>query len=150
MFTISVSISQFRQHHSCCLHEQTCWHQFRGNVCPSMENNDLVPLLLNLPQGQTYRRVQTHCPVRLRCCPLSVLCTVWCSNYFVTSSTYGRVEITGSSYVSLIKRPARDACLCMGDLQAPHFVFLIIVSPTRSGDTMDSSSSAPASAEISC
>ena len=29
---------------------------------------------------------------------------------------------------SLIKRPARDACLCMGDLQAPpapHFVFLI-------------------------
>ena len=30
--------------------------------------------------------------------------------------------------VTLIKRPARDACLCMGDLQAPaapHFVFLI-------------------------
>ena len=26
---------------------------------------------------------------------------------------------------SLIKRPARDACLCMGELQAPHFVFLI-------------------------
>ena len=31
----------------------------------------------------------------------------------------------------IIKRPARDACLCMGDLQAPlapqapHFVFLI-------------------------
>ena len=31
----------------------------------------------------------------------------------------------------LIKRPARDACLCMGELQAPpappapHFVFLI-------------------------
>ena len=28
----------------------------------------------------------------------------------------------------VIKRPARDACLCMGDLQAPpapHFVFLI-------------------------
>ena len=28
----------------------------------------------------------------------------------------------------LIKRPTRDACLCMGDLQAPpapHFVFLI-------------------------
>ena len=27
-----------------------------------------------------------------------------------------------------IKRPARDACLCMGELQAlpaPHFVFLI-------------------------
>ena len=27
-----------------------------------------------------------------------------------------------------IKRPTRDACLCMGDLQAPpapHFVFLI-------------------------
>ena len=33
--------------------------------------------------------------------------------------------------VLVIKRPARDACLCMGDLQAapalpaPHFVFLI-------------------------
>ena len=29
---------------------------------------------------------------------------------------------------NLIKRPLRDACLCMGDLQAPpapHFVFLI-------------------------
>ena len=28
----------------------------------------------------------------------------------------------------IIKRPTRDACLCMGDLQAPpalHFVFLI-------------------------
>ena len=31
-------------------------------------------------------------------------------------------------YVGLIKRPARDACLCMGELPAPpapHFVFLI-------------------------
>ena len=32
---------------------------------------------------------------------------------------------------NIVKRPARDACLCMGDLQAPpapaapHFVFLI-------------------------
>ena len=29
---------------------------------------------------------------------------------------------------TIIKRPARDACLCMGELQAPaapHFVFLI-------------------------
>ena len=25
----------------------------------------------------------------------------------------------------LVKRPARDACLCMGELPAPHFVFLI-------------------------
>ena len=33
-----------------------------------------------------------------------------------------------SAYNSLIKRPARDACLCMGELPAPpapHFVFLI-------------------------
>ena len=33
-----------------------------------------------------------------------------------------------SEYYILIKRPLRDACLCMGDLQAPpapHFVFLI-------------------------
>ena len=35
------------------------------------------------------------------------------------------------TYKNLIKRPARDACLCMGELQAPpappapHFVFLI-------------------------
>ena len=32
-----------------------------------------------------------------------------------------------SSFI-VIKRPARDACLCMGDIQAPpalHFVFLI-------------------------
>ena len=38
------------------------------------------------------------------------------------------------SALSIIKRPARDACLCMGELQAPpappappapHFVFLI-------------------------
>ena len=34
-------------------------------------------------------------------------------------------------FIHIIKRPARDACLCMGDLQAPappaspHFVFLI-------------------------
>ena len=34
-------------------------------------------------------------------------------------------------HTDIIKRPARDACLCMGDLQAPaapaapHFVFLI-------------------------
>ena len=30
--------------------------------------------------------------------------------------------------VVILKRPARDACLCMGDLQAPpapHFVFLV-------------------------
>ena len=30
--------------------------------------------------------------------------------------------------LTLIKRPARDACLCMGELPAPpapHFVFLI-------------------------
>ena len=29
---------------------------------------------------------------------------------------------------AIFKRPARDACLCMGELQAPpapHFVFLI-------------------------
>ena len=33
-----------------------------------------------------------------------------------------------NSYSILIKRPARDACLCMGELlapPAPHFVFLI-------------------------
>ena len=36
-----------------------------------------------------------------------------------------------SSGMVIFKRPARDACLCMGELQAPaaplapHFVFLI-------------------------
>ena len=39
--------------------------------------------------------------------------------------------ITSSQVIDLIKRPARDACLCMGELPAPtappapHFVFLI-------------------------
>ena len=35
---------------------------------------------------------------------------------------------TGFITYFIIKRPARDACLCMGELQAPpapHFVFLI-------------------------
>ena len=40
-----------------------------------------------------------------------------------------RIAKRKSAYNSLIiKRPLRDACLCMGDLQAPpapHFVFLI-------------------------
>ena len=46
-----------------------------------------------------------------------------------------RVIISKRPYISpIIKRPARDACLCMGELQAPpappappapHFVFLI-------------------------
>ena len=30
-----------------------------------------------------------------------------------------------SMSTTLVKRPARDACLCMGELPAPHFVFLI-------------------------
>ena len=40
-----------------------------------------------------------------------------------------RIAKLNGAYNSLIiKRPARDACSCMGDLQAPpapHFVFLI-------------------------
>ena len=42
-----------------------------------------------------------------------------------------RIAKIESAYNSLIKRPARDACLCMGELlapaapAAPHFVFLI-------------------------
>ena len=40
-----------------------------------------------------------------------------------------RIAKVKSAYNSLIiKRPTRDACLCMGELQAPaapHFVFLI-------------------------
>ena len=44
-----------------------------------------------------------------------------------------------ASYI-IIKRPARDACLCMGDLEAPlalpapaapHFVFLITLVTVR-------------------
>ena len=48
---------------------------------------------------------------------------------------YGYTFITDSANNrNFIKRPARDACLCMGELQAPpapaappapHFVFLI-------------------------
>ena len=40
----------------------------------------------------------------------------------------GLPEVEELESCLLIKRPARDACLCMGDLQAPpapHFVFLI-------------------------
>ena len=39
--------------------------------------------------------------------------------------------VPASSLLTLAKRPLRDACLCMGELQAPvappptHFVFLI-------------------------
>ena len=40
-----------------------------------------------------------------------------------------RIAKPKSAYnLLIIKRPARDACLCIGDLQAPpapHFVFLI-------------------------
>ena len=38
------------------------------------------------------------------------------------------VGVQSCECLYLIKRPARDACLCMGELQAPpapHFVFLI-------------------------
>ena len=37
-------------------------------------------------------------------------------------------EIEAVFNLKIIKRPARDACLCMGELPAPpapHFVFLI-------------------------
>ena len=45
------------------------------------------------------------------------------------SAEVTHIEDFKSAYISLIiKRPARDACLCTGELQAPpapHFVFLI-------------------------
>ena len=34
-------------------------------------------------------------------------------------------QVLGNFSMCLIKRPTRDACLCMGDLPALHFVFLI-------------------------
>ena len=43
----------------------------------------------------------------------------------------------GHEGVNIIKRPARDACLCMGELPAPpalpapHFVFLITLTVRR-------------------
>ena len=43
-----------------------------------------------------------------------------------TNNTY--LEIIIEAFCQLFKRPARDACLCMGELPAPpapHFVFLI-------------------------
>ena len=45
-------------------------------------------------------------------------------NFGLMTKIYGLLQL-------IIKRPLRDACLCMGDLQAPaaspapHFVFLI-------------------------
>ena len=49
---------------------------------------------------------------------------------FPPTAILGKVvkKLLDSPCKRLIKRPARDACLCMGDLQAPpapHFVFLI-------------------------
>ena len=51
---------------------------------------------------------------------------------FVTFFSYNKdiwIDVTDSyMHLYIIKRPARDACLCMGELQAPpapHFVFLI-------------------------
>ena len=41
---------------------------------------------------------------------------------------FGKFLVTAAAMAVLFKRPARDASLCMGDLQvppAPHFVFLI-------------------------
>ena len=52
----------------------------------------------------------------------------------VTLSPDSVGNIKGNDQKAVIKRPARDACSCMGDLQAPpapaappapHFVFLI-------------------------
>ena len=43
-------------------------------------------------------------------------------------STFGDTTFINNNRVQVFKRPARDTCLCMGDLQAPpapHFVFLI-------------------------
>ena len=45
---------------------------------------------------------------------------------FLSFSSSGK--FSGKPQALVIKRPARDACLCMGELQAPpapHFVFLI-------------------------
>ena len=51
---------------------------------------------------------------------------------FVASKTfYGGVSVNQIMQAchwkthNIFKRPRRDACLCMGDLQAPHFIFLI-------------------------
>ena len=44
---------------------------------------------------------------------------------------YPNTILSPNFFKNIIKRPARDACLCMGDLQAPpapaapHLVFLI-------------------------
>ena len=48
---------------------------------------------------------------------------------FPLSAIFGKaVMLQDSPYKRIIKRPVRDACLCMGELPAPpapHFVFLI-------------------------
>ena len=52
-------------------------------------------------------------------------------NYFPRLWGTSIPRLWGTSICDGIKRPARDACLCMGELQAPpalsalHFVFLI-------------------------
>ena len=49
-------------------------------------------------------------------------------NFIPRLLSYQTRYIVTEIYLGIIKRPARDACLCMGELQAPpapHFVFLI-------------------------
>ena len=68
------------------------------------------------------------------------MCASWCDRFALPNSTaifetcfsYDKdIWIAATDYnmhFYIIKRPARDACLCMGELQAlpaPHFVFLI-------------------------
>ena len=99
-------------------------------------------------------RAQLFCPVSFRISfehavqlPFTVLLySTFPDNYAFLSLSPSQIKTTqspdtvpvhGHSPLVFIKRPARDACLCMGELQAPpappapaalpapHFVFLI-------------------------
>ena len=47
------------------------------------------------------------------------------TTYFQVTSLNSVMKQVQNPCKSIFKRPARDACLCMGELPAPHFVFLI-------------------------
>ena len=56
------------------------------------------------------------------------LAYIYIRGEFYNEASNVQISIKEVSTQSIIKRPTRDACLCMGDLQAPpapHFVFLI-------------------------
>ena len=95
-----------------------------NSSCQETHNSGILQRII--PGTQTLEKVQTS--DRFKYSEQSFACT-----YFQNGNSRICQEVDSTGGVGhrnrpnrhLFKRPARDACLCMGDLQAPHFVFLI-------------------------